>query len=125
MLQPGDPIQAQEWLYRRSYCDPLRKYLNPDGSAHSRVFKVRPKDEGKLSVDVRSMTDYARSVGDPERFIVFEIENAAVLTLPPLETRYAPSPQGRNDAHALIQPLDLDDEVTPALLAMKSRQAQP
>ncbi len=125
MPKPGDPIAPQESLFRRSYCDPLKKYLNPDGSAHSRVFKVRPKDDGKLSVDVCSMTSYARSICDPDKYILFEIENAAVLAIPPLKTIYAPSASGHNNAHALIQPLDMEDELTPALLAQKSRQARP
>ena len=41
-----------------------RKYMNPDGTATSRVFKLRDKDNGQLSVDVKSLTTSEQAVGD-------------------------------------------------------------
>jgi hypothetical protein len=66
-------VDSTEWLYRRSYSSPEKNYLNPDGSATSRVFKLREKDHGELSVDVKSLTTPANSIGDASKFILFEI----------------------------------------------------
>jgi hypothetical protein len=121
MLKPGQEVPLEDWLYRRSYCDPLKRYLNPDGTAHSRVFKVREKDQGRLSVDIRSMSSIDKSIRDATTYILFELPNVAVREIPPLESIYAPSANGSNDAHALILPLAIEDEVTPLLLANKSQ----
>ncbi|HEY5370639.1 MAG TPA: hypothetical protein VIJ75_16765 [Hanamia sp.] len=40
-------VIAQEWLYRRGFSTPEKKYMNPDGTATSRVFKLRAKDNGE------------------------------------------------------------------------------
>ena len=113
-------VQIEEILYRRSYPD--KKYMNPnDGSPTSRVFKPRPKDEGKLSVDVKSMTTFEKAVVDKERFCLFEISNESVAKVN-LKTVHDPLPDGANDAHALICSIKEDDDITPALLARASKR---
>lgn len=113
-------VDPDEWLYRRSYL-PEMKFLNPDGTATSRVFKLRPKDQGELSVDVSSLTTPLASVKDPGKFFLFEIFNRTVLEIG-LLTFHAPLVDGSNDAHAVIVGMDSDDEIIPGLLARKSRK---
>ena len=122
-MEPRMLVDSQEWLYRRSWL-PEKKYLNPDGSATSRVFKLREKDHGALSVDVKSMTTAEKSVGDKERFFLFELPNKAVLeiTEPPLKTYHDPLPDGSNAAHAVITGMTMEDDITPGLLAKASRK---
>ena len=71
-------VHEDEWLYRRSWL-PERKFLNPDGSATSRVFKLKEKDNGELSVDVKSMTTANIAVLDKGNFFLFPIALAKVL----------------------------------------------
>lgn len=119
-------VGEDEWLYRRSWL-PEKKYLNPDGTATSRVFKLKEKDSGELSVDVKSMTTAEKAVTDMARFFLFELPNAEVLKLkePQLYTYYDPLPDGLNDAHAVIIGMNMEDEITPGLLARKSRRVYP
>ena len=42
------PVDRQEWLFRRGRATPEKNYMNPDGTATSRVFKLREKDNGEL-----------------------------------------------------------------------------
>ena len=116
-------VDDHEWLYRRSFL-PEKKYLNPDGSATSRVFKLREKDCGALSVDVKSMTTAEQSVGDKERFFLFELPNRSVteITDPQLSTYHDPLPDGSNNAHAVIKGMTMEDDITPGLLARASRK---
>lgn len=114
-------VKAEEWLLRRSYCSPLKNFLNPDGTATSRVFKLRPKDQGRLSVNVKSLTNFYTSVGDQERFILFEIANVEIIQQG-LQTEYDPLEDGSNDAHAVIVGIDEDDEMIPRRLAAKARR---
>ena len=116
-------VSREEWLYRRYYL-PVNKYTNPDGSATSRVFKLREKDNGKLSVDVKAMTTYEKSVGDPDRFFLFEIWNTDVEEIG-LITEHAPLPDGSNDAHSVILGMTMEDEILPGELAKKSRRVFP
>jgi hypothetical protein len=51
-MQERKHVAEDEWLFRRSWL-PEKKFLNPDGSATSRVFKLKEKDKGELSVDVK------------------------------------------------------------------------
>lgn len=115
------PVKTDEWLYRRGYSTPVRKYMNPDGTATSRVFKLRPKDVGKLSVDVKSMTTPGVVIGDATKFFLFEIYNEIVEGLG-LKTYHDPLPDGTNDAHAIIIGMHQEDEVLPGLLARKSKR---
>jgi len=112
-----DRVADTEWLYRRGY--PNKKYMNPDGSATSRTFALRAKDEGKLSVDVASMTNPPTSIGDASRFALYEIQNLAIIRLG-LSTFHEPLPA--NPAHAVIIGMNIDDEIIPGRLARASRR---
>lgn len=117
-------VAEEEWLYRSSWL-PEKKYLNPDGTAHSRVFKLREsKNETELSVDVKSMTTADKAVGDKSRFFLFELPNEAVLQItdPQIITYHDPLKNGENDAHAVIVGMTLEDDITPSLLAKASRR---
>ena len=120
-----EAVAPLEWLYRRGYATPEKKYMNPDGTATSRVFKLREKDEGALSVDVKSMANPRKSVGDISRYMLFEIANQSVLDLG-LQTYHDPltvAEHGQdNAAHALIVGMELDDDILPGMLARKSKR---
>lgn len=123
-MEKRRPVDLDEWLYRRSWL-PEKKYLNPDGSAHSRVFKLRAsKGETELSVDVKSMTTAEKSAGDRSKFFLFELPNRAVVEIedPQLNTYHDPLEDGSNDAHAAIVGMKLEDDITPGLLARASRK---
>lgn len=116
-------VADEEWLYRRSWL-PEKRYLNPDGTAHSRVFKLKEKDKGELSVDVKSMTTGEKAVSDKASFFLFELPNEEVLriTESQLITYHDPLEDGTNDAHAVIVGMTLEDDITPGLLARASRK---
>jgi len=92
--------------------------MNPDGTATSRVFKLREKDNGELSVDVSSLTSPEISIGDKSKFLLLQIENKSVIALD-LSTYHAPEVDGSNDAHAGYG-MSLEDEIIPGLLARAS-----
>jgi hypothetical protein len=118
-------VSLSDWLYRRGFSSPERKYMNPDGTATSRVFALREKDDGELSVDVKSLIEARVSVGDPDKFMLFEIANKDVLNLN-LTTEHDPLPNAKstahNPAHAVILGMDIEDEIMPGLLARKSKR---
>lgn len=107
-------VSPSEWLYRRSW--PGKQYMNPDGTATSRVFKLREKDNGELSVDVKSLTTAVASVTDPEKFNLFEVPNK-VVEENELKTFHDPLPDGANNAHAVIIGLTIEDDIKPGILA--------
>ncbi len=117
---PRDLVNNHENLLRRGYSTPEKKYMNPDGTATSRVFKLREKDNGKLSVGIENLTTLEEFVGDTERFMVFRISNLDVINLG-LQTFYDP-PQFE---HAVITGMNMEDEIIPALLAKKSIKVFP
>jgi len=114
-------VDIHEWLYRRGFSHPPKNYLNPDGSATSRVFKPRVKDEGKLSVDVKSLTTPEKSIGDTTKHFLFELPNTSVHEIG-LQTYHDALSDGTNDAHALIVGFDENDEISPGLLARASKR---
>ena len=114
-------VSKDEWLYRRGFCKPEKNYMNPDGTATSRVFKLREKDNGELSVDVKSMTTAEISIGDVTKHFLFEISNKAVEKIE-LKTYHAGLDDGTNDAHAVIVGMSLEDEISPGLLARQSKR---
>lgn len=114
-------VSKDENLFRRGFCVPLKNFLNPDGTATSRVFKLREKDLGELSVDICSLTTKEKSVKDPNKHILFEIENRVVMESD-LLTYKSPMEDGTNDAHAVITGLEIDDDIKPLLLARSSRR---
>lgn len=93
--------------------------MNPDGTATSRVFKLREKDNGKLSVDVKSLTTPEISINDPKKYMLFEVSVSHVDSVE-LSSFY--DPKDNNPAHAYIFGMDIEDEIKPALLAKKSRR---
>lgn len=114
-------VAKGEFLFRRGYSTPEKKYVNPDGTATSRVFKLREKDDGELSVDVVSLTTPEKSVGDSTRFMLFKIKADSVYEIE-LEPIHKPESDGSNDAHAVIIGMSLDDDIKPSLLAKKSNR---
>jgi len=120
-----NPVDENEWLYRRGYSRPEKNYMNPDGTATSRVFKLRESDQGELSVDVKSMTSPGDSIKDSQRFMLFEIAHRRVLDLG-LQAEHDPLPNEHrseiNPAHAVILGMDIEDDITPGLLAKASRR---
>ena len=89
-------VDIKEWLFRRGYSTPEKKYVNPDGTATSRVFKLREKDNGELS-------------------------NSDVIKIG-LNTYHAEVSDGSNDAHAVIIGMSMEDDIMPGLLAKSSRR---
>lgn len=120
-MNKGDVLPVNEWLYRRGYSTPEKRFCNPDGTATSRVFKPREKDGGQLSVDMKSMTSAEKAVKDKNTYFLFEIKNQSVEDAGFI-TIYDPIDDGSNDAHSLIIGLRMDDELGPALLARRSRR---
>lgn len=123
-MEERNRVAEEEWLYRTSWL-PEKKYLNPDGTATSRVFKLRAsKNESELSVDVKSKTTAEKSVKDKSKFFLFELHNKAVLqiTKAQLISYHDPLEDGTNDAHAVIVGMTMEDEITPKLLAKASRK---
>jgi hypothetical protein len=130
----GNKVASANYLYRRAYNSPLKNFMNPDGSATSRVFKLRPKDEGKLSVDVKELTNADNAVGDPAKFLLFELSVAALETVAveanaPLAAIHDPLTLENhgtdNPAHALIIGMSENDDIVPGLLAMASKKVYP
>ncbi len=118
-------VDPAEWLFRRGRSKPEKNYMNPDGTATSRVFALREKDNGALSVNVKSMTTAQAAVGDAAEFMLFELANREVLTLN-LQTFHDPCFLEKdgfdNPAHAVIVGMNMDDDILPGLLARKSRR---
>lgn len=98
--------------------------MNPDGTATSRVFKLREKDNGELSVEVKSLTTPEIAIVDKKRYFLFEISNAEVCQIEGLGTYHDPihSEEYSNDAHAVIIGITCQNDVIPGLLARKSRR---
>lgn len=125
-MAPKDAkVSLEEWVYRRGYNTPARKFLNPDGTATSRVFKLRSADAGKLSVDVKSLTTANAAISALDRYFLFEISVKNIASLD-LETYYDPltlaEHGAENPAHAYISGLDEEDDILPIQLASFSRR---
>ncbi len=114
-------VESKEWLYRTGYSTPEKKYMNPDGTATSRVFKLREKDNGGLSVDVKSLTNPELSVRDSQKIFLFEISNTVVENQG-LKTYHDPLEDGSNYAHAIIDGMTLEDDILPSILAKNSKR---
>lgn len=125
MAKQRYPVDSSDWLFRRSWAKPDKNYLNPDGTATSRVFKLREKDNGELSVDVKSLTTPERAIGDPAQFMLFELRVQTVVEIG-LVVLHDPETQeehGRqNSAHAVIIGMSMDDEISPGALARNSQR---
>lgn len=114
------PVADDETLYRSIYRTPWHKYVDPGGRPTSRNFKLRPKDEGKLSVDAASLTTPEQSVRDLSKFALASLAQTDVKAIG-LSTFYDPCTIADhgfdNPAHAYIWGIDEDDDLKPALLA--------
>jgi hypothetical protein len=114
------PVADNETLYRSIYRTPWHKYVDPDGRPTSRNFKLRPKDNGKLSVDVASLTTPEQSVRDLDKFALASVANADVRAIG-LAGFYDPCTVEKhgfdNPAHAYIWGMADEDDILPALLA--------
>lgn len=122
MLQKGDRIPENDVLLRRVWANDKR-YIKPDGKLSSRAFAPRPKDEGKLSVDIERLTTYKRAVKDEKKFLLYQIRAVAVYDIE-LDCIFDPYPaeDPANDAHALIIGFPPDDESKPAILARTAQR---
>lgn len=119
----GQKVSSLYHLYRRAFGPPDKRFLNPDGSATSRVFKLRPKDNGELSVDVKELTTIASAIIDPARFVLFEIPVKSVedLSLTAVHDPLNQSEHGiDNNAHAVILGIPEDDDILAGQLARSS-----
>jgi len=114
-------VSEAEWLYRRGYSTPEKKYMNPDGTATSRVFALRDSDHGELSASVKSLTTPDIAIVDRLKYFLFEIHNKRVEEIG-LKTFFDPLPDGTNDAHAVITGMEVGDDILPGLLARKSKR---
>jgi hypothetical protein len=116
-------VAEDEALYRSIYRTPWHKYVDPNGRPTSRNFKLRPKDEGKLSVDVAGLTTPEKSVRDISKFALASIANTDVKTIG-LAAYHDPCTVAEhsfdNPAHAYIWGMDESDDIMPALLAQKA-----
>lgn len=121
-MQTGDRLFCNCDLYRRAY----RNQVDQTGEATSRAFTLRKnKNEKELSVDIAKLTTPEKSVIDPERFVLFKIANEVIINND-LKTIYDPikddSTLPDNEAHALIEGLDPEDEIKPGILARNSKR---
>jgi hypothetical protein len=123
-MDKGDRISPDENLWRRVYRTDKR-YIDPSGRPTSRAFAPRPKDEGKLSVDMARLTTVEKAIADAEKFKLYSIPSKLVFDLG-LDCLYDPltvqSDGVDNPAHCLVTGFEPDDERVPGILA---RQAVP
>lgn len=121
-MKKGDKVSSNECLLRRVYKSD-RRYRHPvTGIPSSRAFAPRPKkDDGKLSVDIESLTTLEAAIIDSAKYVLYRIAVSLVFELG-LDCIYDPIlSEGKvNLAHALITGFDEEDESIPGIL---SRQA--
>ena len=116
----GDAIEDSEELWRSYYSNPIQRAFDPNCTmAHSRVFKLRPKDEGRLSVDVSRLTTYGDSIGDPSEYLLFGISAGDVHGIDGLKTHYSPLIDNLAHTDILGIPEGAED-VVPGLLARRA-----
>lgn len=122
-MKKGESVSVDDTLLRRVYREDKR-YRDPrTGRPSSRAFSPRPKDEGKLSVNIESMTSFESAIIDPIKFILYRISVTLVNELG-LDCIYDPLVNGdfENLAHALVIGFDEEDESVPAILSRKAQQ---
>ncbi len=120
-MNKGDKIGEDENLLRRVYkLD--KRYRDPKtGRPSSRAFAPRPKDNGKLSVDIERLTSFEKSILDPLRFVLYRISTTLIIDLG-LECIYDPisNKEYENLAHSLVVGFKEEDESIPGILARKA-----
>lgn len=121
-MRAGDKLDDKELLLRRVYRADKR-YVDKSGRPSSRAFAPRPKDDGKLSVDIRRLTTYPAAVQDEQKFRLFQFEAGGAHRLG-LTCRYDPVPASgdlpENLAHAIVVGFDPEDESVPGILARQA-----
>ena len=117
-MNKGDQVDKNEMLLRRVYRTDKRYVDKRTGRPTSRAFAPRPKDEGKLSVDIERLTTYEKAILDVARFVLFAFSAGIVYDLN-LNCIY--DPVELNPAHAVVTGFPKNDESIPGILA---RQAQ-
>ena len=126
-MNKGDVIPDEEILLRRVFARD-KKYIDLIGKPTSRAFTPRPKDDGKLSVDIKSLTTYAAAIRDEQRFALFTIHVAFAKSLG-LNCIYDPltliTDGIDNIAHSLVIGIPTEDESISGLLARNSTQQHP
>jgi len=121
-MKKGDLVSVNETLLRRVYKGDKRYIDKKTGRPTSRAFAPRPKDEGKLSVDIKSLTSFLEAIADERKFILFSVLAKIVYDLN-LQCTY--DPEDNNPAHALITGFDPEDESIPGILARVSTKETP
>ncbi len=120
-LKQGDQLADEEWLLRRVYRADKR-YLDRNGRPTSRAFAPRPKDEGRLSVDIRRLTNFAAAVQNETKFQLFQF-SADIPHQLGLRCLYDPivgNGRPENMAHAVVTGFLPDDELIPGLLSRRA-----
>lgn len=94
----------------------------------SRAFKLREQDDGELSVNVASLTTPLDSVSDATKYRLYEISHPDVKTCNEKAGEIAGylCPIAENSGHGAIigDYFDVEDEVTPGLLARKAKHVE-
>lgn len=124
MIAGSQRVASEESLYRRIYRKPWLKYANPDNTPTSRNFVPRESDQGKLSVDVASLTSKELAIGDINKYALAEVSVRDVesVGLVAIHDPCTNQTHGyENPAHALIEGFEEDDDIKPALLARKAK----
>ncbi len=121
-MKKGDRVDKNENLLRRVYRSDKRYIDKRTGRPTSRAFAPRPKDNGKLSVEIERLTTRKKAILDPTRFVLFEFLAEIVYTLG-LNCIYDPI-EDTNPAHALITGFREDDESIPGILARKAKKVE-
>jgi hypothetical protein len=119
-MKKGDRLDDNEYLLRRVYRSDKRYIDKKTGRPTSRAFVPRPKDEGKLSVDIERLTTYEKAVMDSKRFVLFGFLAQLAYSLG-LNCIYDPIDK-ENIAHALVTGFPVDDESIPGILARKAQR---
>lgn len=120
-MNKGDLVSVEESLLRRVYRIDKRYIDKRTGRPTSRAFAPRPQDKAKLSVDIKSLTNYFEAIGDQHRFLLFSILSKLVYDL---NLQCVFDPQDNNLAHALITGFDPDGESIPGILARASTKEE-
>lgn len=119
-MRKGDLVSDSETLLRRVYRKDRHYIDRRTGLPTSRAFAPRPKDNGKLSVEIKSMTSFQEAIVNAEKFRLFNVLAKLVYELG-LSCIY--DPIDNNIAHALITGFDPEDESVPGILARSSTEA--
>lgn len=121
-MNKGDIVSVDETLLRRVYKGDKRYIDKKTGRPTSRAFAPRPKDDGKLSIEIKSLTSFFEAIKDERKYLLFSILSKIVYNLN-LQCIY--DPEDDNPAHALITGFDPEDESIPGILARASTQEIP